>query len=247
MSLSEILVMLAFCVIAGVEVLRPARHDPGPAFPRWRDNALLLLAAFASRWVVLTLLGISSVVGLGLERDSWGFLAYAPTLLLLDLAGYWVHRGLHTVPLLWRFHRVHHTSEVLDLTAGWRFHPIEAIISLFTILIIVAIIQPPPALIVAYLVLTTWVNLLVHANVDLPAKLETALDPLFITPSLHSVHHSTDPSDYNTNFGVIFSFWDRWFGTLKTPLRGERHTFGVLPLQNPGFLAMLAHPFNRRA
>lgn len=134
--------------------------------------------------------------------------------LFLDLLAYGVHRGLHIVPWLWRLHALHHSDRDIDTTTSVRHHPIEALL-MNGCFWSVAVMLGIPSMVVAVYGLSAFALAVgTHANVRWPAWLEDILRPVIITPDLHSIHHSIDASESNTNFGAVFSVWDRVFGTF---------------------------------
>jgi sterol desaturase/sphingolipid hydroxylase (fatty acid hydroxylase superfamily) len=101
------------------------------------------------------------------------------------------------------------------VSTGLRFHPGELLASLPVRLAAVVALGAPVEAVLAFEVLFTIANLVEHGDIDLPAVLERRLGQLFITPALHRFHHSRRWEDLNTNFGTIFSIWDRIFGTHR--------------------------------
>jgi sterol desaturase/sphingolipid hydroxylase (fatty acid hydroxylase superfamily) len=151
------------------------------------------------------------------------------SLLLLDLAGYGLHRLYHRVPLLWRFHAVHHSDDQLDSTTGVRHHFVELAITLVALQGLSLLLGIPEPVFAGYGVVLVVLQFLQHANASLPPALERFLGLVTITPRMHAVHHSNDMHLANMNFGMVLNLWDRCFGTL---LRGggpdpERIVFGV--------------------
>ncbi len=133
---------------------------------------------------------------------------------LMDLTFYWWHRANHRIPLLWRFHNVHHFDPDLDVSTSFRFHFGELAFSAgFRILQ------------VGFIGLSAWTYLLYefvfqagtlfhHSNVRLPFRLERLLVLLIVTPRMHGIHHSQVPGETNSNYSSVFSFWDRLHRTL---------------------------------
>jgi sterol desaturase/sphingolipid hydroxylase (fatty acid hydroxylase superfamily) len=165
-----------------------------------------------------------SGVALGLESSSYtgliGLRELSPplvlvlTFLLFDLNRYVVHRFLHAVPLLWRVHEVHHSDPDFDVGTGARFHPLEAIITTSAELAIVLAFAPPVWAVFGSFLIATAMNWFTHANAALPPPVERIVRRLLVTPDIHRIHHSADPTDYSTNYGQSLTLWDRVFGTL---------------------------------
>ena len=168
-------------------------------------------------------------------------------LLALDLALYAQHRALHG-PALWRLHRVHHLDPMLDATSGVRFHPLEAAVSALYKSLVVLLLGAPVLAVSLSVVLTTLASLITHGNFRLPARADALLRRLFITPSLHRIHHSTRPEETASNFGSVLWVWDRLFGSARAAAHaGEALSLGVQdhPAQT-NLSKMLLEPFQHR-
>jgi sterol desaturase/sphingolipid hydroxylase (fatty acid hydroxylase superfamily) len=142
-----------------------------------------------------------------------------------DLTTYFIHRVTHKVPLLWRFHRVHHSDTSPDSSSNFRFHPIESILVFGIGYIITAAVFGTNVLSLALysLVLTTF-SFLEHSNIETPSWIDKTLGLVFVTPNLHKVHHEQDQFYTDSNFADIFILWDRIFGTYKhKPLKGIKY------------------------
>lgn len=212
-----VLVLLVLVVLEWWRPIRPSR--PGRA-ARVFDNVSLMLVGAA----LLALVSLSSAVAAAwiAQRYGWGLfhalevrlaVAFVLSLLLLDLALYGQHRLMHQWPLLWRLHRVHHSATDLDVSAGVRFHPAEALVSMgFKALVVIAL-GAPPAAVLLFEILLNGFSLFTHANLRLPPAAERVMRRIFITPGVHWIHHSEVPAEQTTNFGFCLSLWDRCFGT----------------------------------
>ncbi len=136
-------------------------------------------------------------------------------IMLLDfLAQYVVHFLLHKVKFMWRFHMVHHSDTNVDVTSGTRHHPIDFIMRETFALIAIVIAGLPLAYYVLYRILTILFTYFSHANMKLPIKLDKAISLVFISPNTHKFHHHYKVPWTDTNYGNIFSIWDRIFGTF---------------------------------
>jgi sterol desaturase/sphingolipid hydroxylase (fatty acid hydroxylase superfamily) len=170
------------------------------------------------------------------------WIAMLASLLVLDLAVYLQHVLFHTVPVLWRLHRVHHADLDFDITTGSRFHPLEMLLSmLFKGVVIFALGAPWLAVLIFELTLNA-AAVFNHANVSLPAKLERWLRWVVVTPDMHRVHHSTERSEYNSNFGFNLPWWDRALGTYRAQPRvgHQAMTIGLPQPREPAICASLA-------
>lgn len=142
-----------------------------------------------------------------------------------DFSRYWLHRWLHTVPVLWAFHKVHHSATSLNPFTVFRTHPIEAV--LFTLRS--ALVQGSCVALFIYffgdkvmLVTVLGAGLFNFVFNILGANLRHSkvsigfwrpVERIFMSPAQHHVHHSYAPEHIDKNFGVVFSVWDAWFGS----------------------------------
>lgn len=149
------------------------------------------------------------------------------SMMILDLSGYVMHFLLHKVPLLWTFHSVHHSDPILDISSSFRFHPMEALISLLGMLAVVAIVGIPLWLIALRRLILLPLSLMHHANVDIPDHIERALRLVLVSPGLHKIHHSPRQPETDSNYGLFLSIWDRLFGTLRHESSREDPRYGL--------------------
>jgi sterol desaturase/sphingolipid hydroxylase (fatty acid hydroxylase superfamily) len=133
----------------------------------------------------------------------------------LDLiAQYFVHFLLHKVSFMWRFHMVHHSDTAVDVTTGTRHHPGDFIMRETFALFAIVIFGMPVAFYLIYRILTIFFTYFSHANLKLPTKVDKFISYIFISPNVHKFHHHFERPWTDTNYGNIFSFWDRLFGTF---------------------------------
>lgn len=136
-------------------------------------------------------------------------------ILALDFAAqYVVHYLLHKIPFMWRFHMIHHSDTTLDATSATRHHPGDYAFREIFALIMIVIFGIPLAYYLFYRMATVFFGYLTHANFSFPKKIDKFLSYVFITPDMHKFHHHREMPWTDTNFGNIFSFWDRIFGTM---------------------------------
>jgi len=136
-------------------------------------------------------------------------------LLLLDFIGaYLVHFIEHKVKFLWRFHLIHHTDTWIDTTSGNRHHPGESVIRFVFTTLGVFVIGCPIWLVFMYQTISVISTQFTHANLALPEKLDTYLSYFLVSPNMHKVHHHYKLPYTDSNYGNIFSIWDRLFGTF---------------------------------
>ena len=137
------------------------------------------------------------------------------SLLVLDfIAQYGVHYLLHKAPLLWRLHLVHHTDKMVDATTGTRHHPLDFILREIFALVAVVIMGMPISFYLFYRILSVAFTYFTHANISLPTSLDKALSYVIVTPDMHKFHHHNELPWTDTNYGNMFSIWDRLLGTF---------------------------------
>lgn len=135
-------------------------------------------------------------------------------LLVLDfIAQYGVHYLLHKVKWMWRLHIIHHSDTKVDVTTGTRHHPLDFVIRETFALIAVLIMGMPIAFYLVYRILSVFFTYFTHANINL-GKIDKYISYVFVTPNMHKFHHHWEMPWTDTNFGNMFSFWDRIFGTF---------------------------------
>lgn len=138
-------------------------------------------------------------------------------LLLLDLIGaYLPHYIQHKIKFLWRFHIVHHTDTWIDTTTANRHHPGESVIRFVFTTLGVLIVGTPMWMVFLYQTLSVVATQFNHANISLPNKLDIFLSYFIVSPNMHKVHHHYVVPYTDSNYGNIFSVWDRLFGTFTT-------------------------------
>ncbi|WP_116126627.1 sterol desaturase family protein [Lewinella sp. IMCC34183] len=195
--------------------------------------ALLPAMVYAGEWTDRRRFGL--VYWLGLPR--WA--RYAAGVLLLDYTNYLWHRLTHGVPFLYRLHQVHHSDMDMDVTTGFRFHLGEQVFSIVYRGGMIALIGAPADLILGYEAVFEGCTAFHHSNLRLPGAVERTLDKLMITPRLHGIHHSIVEEEFNSNFGVVFPFWDWLHGTRRTDVAQEQLTIGIPAWRDPEELTVV--------
>lgn len=248
----------AFALVVLWETFSPARPLRHPTLRRWCANALL----FASCKISAFILGSAAIfLSVAVSQSPYGLLNRTSTpywlrlvagLLLLDLFRYGRHYLMHSSEFLWRFHQVHHSDEDYDLTTGFRFHPGEGLLADATDLLFIAILAPAPLAVVISQCINVFLNFFNHGNMAFPAWAERYFRKVLVSPGLHRIHHATNFADQNANYGVMFPWWDRLFGTYaaRTSRPEEAGQTGLEELSgvetiHTSFLLFL--PFRRAA
>ena len=134
--------------------------------------------------------------------------------LALDLFGGWMsHMIEHKVPLFWRMHIIHHADNNVDVTSGLRHHPLESVWrGLFFLIAIIICGAPIYAVMIYQTILTVFVAF-THANIALPLKVDKIISYVLVSPNMHKVHHHWKQPFTDSNYGAVFSIWDRLFNT----------------------------------
>ena len=190
-------------------------------------NGLLGAGLFVGLWAGVTSwtagrgFGLLNLLG---QHSVW---RWPLALLVLDAWTYTWHRLNHRLPFLWRFHRLHHSDQQMDVTTATRFHVVEIAFSSLLRLPLLALLGARLDELAIYETLLFAVVQFHHANIGLPEHLDRVLRWVIVTPALHKVHHSVRRSEADSNFSSLFSWWDRLFGTWLL-LPGDRPIqFGV--------------------
>jgi sterol desaturase/sphingolipid hydroxylase (fatty acid hydroxylase superfamily) len=217
--ISFIMLILGF---ATLESIWPRRLANENSSSRRLNNILLLGVDFlAARFLVP--LATFQVALIAAERD-FGLLNYIflpvffsalLTIIIFDFLIYIQHVAFHKITFLWRVHRVHHTDLEFDVTTGIRFHPIEIVLSMFYKLVAVYLIGPLAFSIILYEIMLSAAALFGHSNILLDSRFDQILRKLFVTPDMHNIHHSVLRKETDSNYGNIFSIWDKLFKTYQ--------------------------------
>lgn len=193
-------------------------------YNKWRHaKTNLILLAFVM--IINAVFGLITVgIFFWLNASNFGILHLfkAPiwaelllSILVLDfIAQYVVHYLLHKVKWMWRLHTVHHSDKNVDVTTGTRHHPFDFIIRETFALIAVIIMGMPIAFYLFYRILSVFFTYFTHANIALPKAVDKALSYVIVTPAMHKFHHHYKMPWTDSNYGNMFSIWDRLFGTF---------------------------------
>jgi sterol desaturase/sphingolipid hydroxylase (fatty acid hydroxylase superfamily) len=214
------------------------------AIPGFLGLRLLLLPAMV--WIAYNNQEWAVGVNYLYELPLWleGIIAFS----LLDYTNYWWHILNHKVPILWRFHLVHHTDIDLDVTTALRFHAGEMIASVFYRGFAVFIIGASPMIVLIYEICFEAATQFHHSNWKLPFRVERFINRIVVTPRMHGIHHSIIRKETNSNYSVIFSFWDRLHETINLNIPQPEIITGVPVYNNPKELTvgyLLKLPFTK--
>jgi sterol desaturase/sphingolipid hydroxylase (fatty acid hydroxylase superfamily) len=195
----------------------------------WAINAAVLGVVCGGCACALSLWASGRGIGLLNQGGVSHWVAIPLSLIGLDLVSYFWHRANHRIRILWRFHQAHHSDSQYTVTTALRFHPFELLLALPVRLLAIAALGVPVFGVIVFEVVFAFANFWEHGNINLPLKVEEALGRVFITPALHRRHHSLESKQLNSNYGTIFSLWDRLLGSF-----GENRSSEMLETGLPG-------------
>lgn len=229
----------------------------------------LFLAVF-NGLLVVPLFSLAAVLASSPGLQGRGMLAWldlsalVETILAIALIDFWMylwHRANHSIPWLWRLHCVHHSDPELDSTSAFRFHTGEIVLSSVFRLMLIPLLSLQLWQMALYDLLMLPVIIVHHSNFNMPARLDSVLRVLIVTPWMHWVHHSRYQPETNSNFSTIFSVWDRLFVTFRLVSNPRAISFGldefrderwqdlkgllVAPFVSPGSLSERQRPEGR--
>jgi len=245
---------LVFTGIIFVPLERLFGRRPQALFrDEWRED---LFYFFVSSLMVQTLTFMSLAPSLAiLHHTDWGGLRAAvaaqplwlqvpEVMFLTDLVQYWLHRGFHQSPFLWRFHAVHHSAPVLDWLAGSRMHVVEIVVLRGVTVIPMYVLGFTEPALYTYLVFVYVYSTYIHSNVRFDVEW---LKPVVVTPRFHHWHHGLEHEAIDVNFAIHFPILDRVFGTYHMPPGRWPEGYGVSsePVP-PGFTRQFLFPFARQ-
>ena len=151
--------------------------------------------------------------------------------LFLDAWMYIWHRANHRLPILWRFHKVHHSDSEMDVTTSVRFHTGEILISALLRLGVVLVLGLSLWQVLLYDLLLIPFVFFHHSNVRFPEKWDSWLRMIFTSPSMHRIHHSPERISADSNYGSIFSFWDRLAHSFRIRKSNESVQYGLAGIE----------------
>lgn len=254
-TIRPILVTVTLLLFLTAELIIPYRRPGVSKLKRWFTNisftvfnTLILTVVFSQMITATTVYHSENNLGLlnRLELPFWANVIL--TIVFMDFMLYVWHLLNHEMPLLWRFHRVHHSDMNMDVSTATRFHIGELAISA---VIKVGLISFLGANIISLVIFETLLNLTSqfhHSSIRAPHWFEKIYWIAFVPPSMHRIHHSVVIKERDRNYGTIFSIWDRIFGTHLKNVDQTRIKIGLGSHQKPdelGFFGILTMPFKK--
>ena len=205
--------------------------------------AFLLLGT--ADWVQQNDFGI--INWLPFETPLWLYVFLG--VLFLDFFGaYLAHFTEHKIKPLWMVHLVHHSDHKVDTTTANRHHPLESVIRFAFTLFGVLVVGTPIAIVMIYQSLSLVFTQFTHANIKMSKSLDKLLSYFIVSPDMHKIHHHNLLPYTDSNYGNIFSIWDRLLGTYKY-LDREKIIYGVdtFPDEkiNSSLKELLKQPFQK--
>ena len=241
--------LLMTLIFSPIEVLWPAYPEQSVFREDWLQDIVYFLSThlpiqITSFLILLPATQLTTYLGVPAVLEAMGRLPWLVqfflAVLVADLCEYFFHRMFHTVPFLWRFHAIHHSSKALDWIAGSRAHIVEDVVVRGGMLIPMMFIFPHD-MIVAYLLFVTIHATWAHCNFGPTLKW---LEPYLILPRFHHWHHTSQKEAIDKNFAIHFPWIDRIFGTYHFPKEGWPETYGLHEEKIPaGFWAQFFYPF----
>ena len=221
-----------FAVFAALETLAPRHGRVLPRSGRWITNlSMTLINTLALRALNIALPFLAVGAAVDAWSQGWGLLNQVAwplwveiglALLILDFAIWGQHLITHKVPVFWRFHRMHHADRDMDVTTGFRFHPVEILASMLLKIGLIYALGPPALAVLLFELILSGSSLFNHANLRLPIWLDRGLRLILVTPDMHRIHHSTLRDEHDSNYGFSLSLWDRIFRTYRAaPAAGQ--------------------------
>ena len=232
-----------------------AQRPEQPIFRRgWRtDMAYFFVSALGLQLITLMTLKpatvllawtVSSKLRVLIATQPW-WLQLVEILVIPDCVQYWIHRLFHQIPILWRFHQIHHSAEAMDWLAGSRLHIVDVVVTrglTYMPLFALGYDTFPMAI---YAAIVTVQATFIHANVSFQFG---PLNYVLATPQFHHWHHSSSEEAIDKNFSVHLPLWDMLFGTFHLPTNEWPQAYGVAGKQTPeGFLKQLVYPLKAEA
>lgn len=223
-----------------LERLFPLRQRNRPLVGRLISNIGVTALAFAVSATVVR--STAQIIQQWASNNGIGLIHLIPlpgipqsilAFLLMDLTFYYWHRANHSFQFLWRFHNAHHIDPDLDVSTAFRFHVGEIFFSAGFRAVQVALIGVSMSTYLIYEIVFQANTLFHHSNVKLPLWLERRLNWVLVTPRMHGIHHSQVQQETNSNWSVVFPWWDRLHRTLRLNIPQSEIKIGVPAYTNP--------------
>ena len=212
----------AAALFAGLDIVFRGSMQFGTIVRQWALNASLyalgLLLSVQLPISMLVSAETSYRLGTGVRGlFHHGFVAdLAIWIVCYTLVQYLIHRAMHRFSFLWAIHRVHHLDEIVDSSTALRHHPLESLIALLVFSGLAFVLAPRASVVVLWSAIELLVDLWTHSRLPLSVEVARKMERVFFTPRLHRIHHSSNPTQTDSNYGNAVLVWDKLFGTLCT-------------------------------
>ncbi|EGW23370.1 sterol desaturase family protein [Methylobacter tundripaludum] len=216
-ELATLILLIAFVVLSALELNYPKR---GLSLKQSRQSYRTNVGLFVFNSIVISLLSATPLLMVAERYSEQGLLSYIAntawkallSFVLLDLMLYCWHRLSHRFDGLWMFHKVHHNDPYLNVSTAFRLHIVELLIITALKSAYIILLGVDATMVLTNETLLTLFIMFHHTNISFRG--EKRLGQVIIAPYLHRAHHSTERNEHDTNYGAVFSIWDRLFGTL---------------------------------
>jgi sterol desaturase/sphingolipid hydroxylase (fatty acid hydroxylase superfamily) len=252
-------VFVVAAVFVALWVLEPRitlRQPKRSRMERLMVNAVLSALALGTGAFVIVpwvfqLMTWSAKNGFGLLHllNLWAPLEAIMGFLLMDISFYYWHRVNHAFPFFWRFHNVHHVDPDLDVSTSFRFHFGEVFYSSAFRSLQILLLGISPFHYVVYELCFQCATVFHHSNLRFPIRVERWLNMVIVTPRMHGIHHSAVREETDSNFSVIFRWWDWVHGTLRLNIKQAEVVIGVpayLQPEDNKIVRLLVLPFRKQ-
>lgn len=211
--------LLIFWIIEGAIPLLPMQYKKGKlrhAGVNFTFTVIHLIIHTALAILIVALSEWCKKTGFGLVYwfNTGVLMTVVIGVLALDFSSWLVHFVMHKSPVLWRFHLIHHSDNNVDVTTGLRHHPGDSLLRGMFFMLLIFVSGAPMYSVMIYQTLVVLSTAFTHANISLPSKLDRALSFILVSPNMHKVHHHWKQPYTDSNYGAVFSFWDRILGTF---------------------------------
>jgi sterol desaturase/sphingolipid hydroxylase (fatty acid hydroxylase superfamily) len=231
-------------------------HTPGqPVFRNeWREDLFyyFLSSMLVQIFTFTTLAPTNFLVSTGGFNGVRAWVGNLPfivqviaIMIITDFVQYWLHRGFHTVPALWKFHAVHHSAKSMDWIAGARMHFLEIIILRAATATPAFVLGFSPSALQTYLLIVYVYSTFVHANLNWKLAI---FEKFLVTPRFHHWHHGLEKEAIDVNFSIHFPLYDKLFGTYHMPGDKWPSGYGIGGHPVPvGYWKQFLYPFKKSA
>jgi len=247
-----------FAVLAAMlflEIIYPLRNSKHSLLIRWTSNISLgLFGTFLQKFLMPV---VAVTFAIYVKQQGWGlfnlvavpgWIAIILSLLVLDYSRYVIHWLFHYIPLFWSFHKIHHSDPDYDISTSYRFHPLEILLGTVNSLLIILLLGMPVISVIIAELMVVFVNFFSHANIRLPGMPERIIRLIIVTPDMHRIHHAAERIHTDSNYSIVFPWWD-YLGRTYTPVGSvdqKEMTVGLDDCQGKkhlNFFWLLAMPF----